>query len=703
MSPLKIKVLPKPVVQMKVMARFPSAVYALSPILLDRAGGNYTISFDANSLSSTFATAAQGALADTAVQSVVAGSNVTVDNTDPANPVISAAADYATKADVEAATISGSLGFIRTAGYSAAGDGGGALYKRVVSEPSHEGKIQSDDGAWWEIAELIINVRMLGAILDGVTDDTLAFRQAITVGKPVYFPSGNAYVRDIITLGLDQCMFGDGRMKSRFVIKSDFNLSALGVIRMAAGEPSSELYDVGFFFDQPTAVGTTRADLIQYPPAIYARDAARFIIDRIRIERGWDGIDWRNNSGGAKFGFLEFGCFNKGMQADGALDWCSIDRYHFWPFGMGSSSSALGVIFRDGSTIAAELGRVDGLFVSAFLVIRAKIIFTSNATNGLPFAIAALYLDSNAQLVVNGGFIQCGHVSTSADSAAPGPSIAVNSPGNLNINYLAMFNSYAAVNSIELTGGRLNIQGGRGAAGSTGHSLLLQTGGRLLIGGTEFIPADAARTVGFIKQTAGQIRIHDCVFTAQPSGSGNAVEIGADDQHNSIQGNELTDWGVSFPANANLGAYGSNLTKPVTWQPSVIFVTLGDFVPTYITRAGRYYREPGGIRWECVLEFSTNAFTTASGAFRIIGLPALSRGVSSAPVTMGPVGGVDLSSGYTALAALISASTSSSPNGHIGFNQIGDNLARGDVTIANIKPSVSNIFMSLSGFIPTGL
>lgn len=35
------------------------------------------------------ATAAQGALADSALQSVVAGDNITVDNTDPANPIIS--------------------------------------------------------------------------------------------------------------------------------------------------------------------------------------------------------------------------------------------------------------------------------------------------------------------------------------------------------------------------------------------------------------------------------------------------------------------------------------------------------------------------------------------------------------------------------------------------------------------------------------
>lgn len=45
---LKIKVLPKPVVQVRMLSKFPAAVQVLSPILLDRTGGNYTISLDMN-------------------------------------------------------------------------------------------------------------------------------------------------------------------------------------------------------------------------------------------------------------------------------------------------------------------------------------------------------------------------------------------------------------------------------------------------------------------------------------------------------------------------------------------------------------------------------------------------------------------------------------------------------------------------------
>lgn len=43
------------------------------------------------------------------------------------------------------------VGAFRTSGYALAGDGGGALYKRVAVEPPHPGKLQSADSAWWEI------------------------------------------------------------------------------------------------------------------------------------------------------------------------------------------------------------------------------------------------------------------------------------------------------------------------------------------------------------------------------------------------------------------------------------------------------------------------------------------------------------------------------------------------------------------------
>jgi len=88
--------------------------------------------------------------------------------------------NYGTVAIVEAANVPASQDIIRVAGYSAEGDGGAALYKRVVSEPSHPGKIQSADGAWWEIAEPILDPAMFGATYNGVTNDAAAVNNAFT-------------------------------------------------------------------------------------------------------------------------------------------------------------------------------------------------------------------------------------------------------------------------------------------------------------------------------------------------------------------------------------------------------------------------------------------------------------------------------------------------------------------------------------------
>lgn len=82
---------------------------------------------------------------------------------------------FDSRADVEITFIDGAINTILTGGYYAGGDGGGALYKRVATEPTHAGKIQSADGAWWELSSDIISPKMFGAKLDGLSNDTQAF------------------------------------------------------------------------------------------------------------------------------------------------------------------------------------------------------------------------------------------------------------------------------------------------------------------------------------------------------------------------------------------------------------------------------------------------------------------------------------------------------------------------------------------------
>ena len=112
---------------------------------------------------------------------------------------------FDTRAAVAAATVPAGLNMLRTAGYYAPGDYGGAWYKRAVSQPAHAGKIQSVDGAWWELAEPIANCRMFGAKGDGTTDDTAALQASIdwlppTGGEVLWLP-GNYKITATLNIG----------------------------------------------------------------------------------------------------------------------------------------------------------------------------------------------------------------------------------------------------------------------------------------------------------------------------------------------------------------------------------------------------------------------------------------------------------------------------------------------------------------------
>ncbi|MVB00045.1 hypothetical protein GN330_22600 [Nitratireductor sp. CAU 1489] len=141
---------------------------------------------------------------------------------------------FPTKSAAEAYAPSAAPDFIRLAGHTSAGDGGGALYKMVGAEPSHAGKfsIALSDAVtvvWYEIAESVLTHKMLGAIGDGTVgaatgaDDTTAVQNVfavaaatkaimvdgqgavyrITAGTTVTFPVIHANATYVPDIGLD--------------------------------------------------------------------------------------------------------------------------------------------------------------------------------------------------------------------------------------------------------------------------------------------------------------------------------------------------------------------------------------------------------------------------------------------------------------------------------------------------------------------
>jgi len=88
-------------------------------------------------------------------EAILAAAEEAADRAEDAAAAAEAAAggllsNFASRSEVVITNIPALVSYLRTAGYYAPGDGGGALYKRALTEPTHAGKIQSADGAWWE-------------------------------------------------------------------------------------------------------------------------------------------------------------------------------------------------------------------------------------------------------------------------------------------------------------------------------------------------------------------------------------------------------------------------------------------------------------------------------------------------------------------------------------------------------------------------
>lgn len=97
-------------------------------------------------------------------------------------------------ADVATMHIPESVLSIRTSGYAAAGDGGGGLYRRVETQPTHAGRVQSDDGAWWELVhDGSVRIEQFGGFgaashTGGMTDASAAFVAASAYAKAAGVP-----------------------------------------------------------------------------------------------------------------------------------------------------------------------------------------------------------------------------------------------------------------------------------------------------------------------------------------------------------------------------------------------------------------------------------------------------------------------------------------------------------------------------------
>lgn len=148
----------------------------------------------------------------------------------------SAVAVYATRSAAAAATIDSNTQCVLVQGFASGGDGGSALYAKVDDEPSHPGKFQSEDGAWWEIKEKKLNPIMFGAKRDTAGFDSWqsfkdcldtiaaqAVNDATPYGGPLYLPAGQYEVSKSTTINTPGVRVeGEGSFTSVIKAQSGF-------------------------------------------------------------------------------------------------------------------------------------------------------------------------------------------------------------------------------------------------------------------------------------------------------------------------------------------------------------------------------------------------------------------------------------------------------------------------------------------------
>lgn len=383
-----------------------------------------------------------------------------------------------------------------------------------------------------------IDVRSYGAALNGSTDDTAAFQAALddTSDNTVIFPAGAAKITGQLLVPNHKELIGCGVAKSYFSIGPDFDMAASGVVKMGTSENMGLIDKIGFVFEQPAS--TNRTDMIQYPAAIDHHNTPRVRIGHVRFSRAWNGIRATGNTGGATYDWIECGALNKGLVIDGALDTVNLGRFRAWPFGM-SANAGPGVVYRDGKTIAVEVGKCDGLEgeVQAF---QCAVVFTGAGASSAGRHLSSIHLDGDdATLTVHSGVLNIDYLyTTKSTSDGPNHNIFVDGESSyVTISTIDMVSSQAR-QSILVSGGTLAINGGRIDARSLSVQAALVTGGSFICRNVELV-AMGARSVPYIDcpQNGPAVILQNNYFT-RSVGSGVAIRLPSS-QSGNISGNIL--------------------------------------------------------------------------------------------------------------------------------------------------------------------
>lgn len=188
---------------------------------------------------------------------------------------------------------------VRTFGYATAGDGGGALYKTAVSEPSHAGKfsmtLAGGTTAWFEIVPEMgrIDARQIGCVMDGAI--------SINDGASEHTPTGTGLMSGTDNYTAMRNAYGVAKffgvtlwLAGFFYIRvpDGFSSNVIEVENLHLAGPSPELCGIYFGGSHAYTAVQQSANTMIGPASRYSASLTRttydyFIIENVTLRGAW--------------------------------------------------------------------------------------------------------------------------------------------------------------------------------------------------------------------------------------------------------------------------------------------------------------------------------------------------------------------------------------------------------------------------------
>jgi len=208
---------------------------------------------------------------------------------------------FDTIADLASADVPSVVMALWTRGYHTAGTGGCLRIRQASSGP---GRVQSADGAYWEVAEPVVSVTMCGAYGDGVEDDTDAILDAVDLCiaremRSLHFPAtgvgaspglggtvGYLVTAPIPLPGSRWEVFGDGKDATSIIAGYDGDIFQLDV----TSETSylGTIRDLGFVRDSATYSNTKAIHVIH--DGVLTTGLQHWTFSHLRFEGVYHGV-----------------------------------------------------------------------------------------------------------------------------------------------------------------------------------------------------------------------------------------------------------------------------------------------------------------------------------------------------------------------------------------------------------------------------